>query len=128
MPKIFFLDTGFRNIIINNFQELDNRVDVGSLNENFVASELFKRELELHYWKTKAGAKVDFVVEINGKKVPIEVKTTLNNPKYGRSFKNFVEDYDVERGFILSQKYSNEIKLGKAKIKFIPIFSIIKYL
>ena len=39
-PKFYFLDNGFRNITINNFQEIKNRTDQGSLNENFVASEL----------------------------------------------------------------------------------------
>ncbi len=122
IPKLFFLDSGFRNSIIGNFQRLETRTDFGSLNENFVASELFKKEIKFNYWRTKAGAEVDFVVELNSRLIPIEVKTILKNTKYGKSFKNFVEEYDVERGFILSYKYYNKIKLNKAVIKFLPIF------
>src|SRR3989338_1298452 len=52
-PKSFFLDSGFRNIVIKNLQPLENRPDKGSLYENFVASELLKAGIELKYWRTK---------------------------------------------------------------------------
>lgn len=123
-PKIFFLDSGFRNMTIDNFQETGNRVDFGELNENFVASELWKMEFKLQYWRTKAGAEVDFVIEKNNKKIPLEVKTTLERARYGKALKNFIEEYGVETGFILSLKYADQIKLGKAKIIFAPLFSI----
>ena len=128
ISKLYFLDMGFRNIVINNFQDINDRTDIGAINENFIASELFKMDFSLNYWRTKAGAEVDFVIEINNKLIPIEAKTNLTSPKYGKSFKNFITEYKSERGFILSQQYFNEINLGKAKIKFIPLFSLTKFL
>ncbi|MBU2639427.1 MAG: ATP-binding protein [Nanoarchaeota archaeon] len=125
-PKIFFLDTGFRNHVIGNFQKLDTRTDSGALNENFVAIELFKKEISFNYWRTKAGAEVDFIIEINNELIPIEVKSALKNPKYGKSFKNFVEEYKSKKGFILSSRYQNKIKLNKTSINFSPIFLVSK--
>ena len=46
-PKIFFLDSGFRNIVLRNFQPVGNRTDKGALYENFVASEMLKNGIEL---------------------------------------------------------------------------------
>ena len=53
-PKIFFLDNGFRNWVTKNFQPVKERPDKGWLYENFVASELAKKEIELKYWRTKS--------------------------------------------------------------------------
>jgi len=123
-PKIYFLDNGFRNSAIGNFQEVENRTDRGGLNENFVASELVKKNIKLDYWRTKAGAEVDFVVEKNSKLIPIEVKSKLSTPTHGKAFKNFVEAYGVEKGFILSQDYYDELKIGGARVEFKPLFSV----
>lgn len=35
-PKVYFVDSGLRNYLINNFSALDIRVDKGALAENFV--------------------------------------------------------------------------------------------
>jgi len=122
-PKFFFLDNGFRNLVINNFQELDNRSDAGALNENFVASEIVKKGVELQYWKTKAGAEVDFVIEKNGKIIPLEVKSRLNFPKITRSFRNFLNEYKSNKGLVFSYGLYEELK-GKKSVKFSPLFSI----
>jgi len=122
-PKMFFLDNGFRNLVINNFQEIKNRPDAGALNENFVASEIVKKNMELQYWKTKAGAEVDFVVEKNSKIIPLEVKSTLNSPKITRSFRNFLNEYKSNKGLIFSYALNEKLK-GKQLVIFSPLFSI----
>ena len=121
-PKFYFLDNGFRNISIDNFQELDKRTDKGPLNENFVASELFKKELKLNYWRTKSGAEVDFVVEKEGKLIPVEVKSIIKKPVYGKSLKSFIISYKPNKGYILSEDYYNVLTLVIVKIKFVAIF------
>jgi len=127
-PKLFFLDSGFRNYIINNFQNLDERTDVGNLNENFIASELIKKEIELKYWRTKAGAEVDFIIEKEGKIIPLEVKSNLKNSKITRSFRNFLEKYKPKQSFIFSQAYLDKIKFKNASLYFTPLFSVGKIL
>jgi predicted AAA+ superfamily ATPase len=44
----YFFDNGIRNAIINNFNTLNNRTDVGDLWENYLASERMKKQ---HYQK-----------------------------------------------------------------------------
>ena len=43
MKKVFFLDLGLRNIIINNFNDIDSRQDSGALFENYVYLEIIKQ-------------------------------------------------------------------------------------
>lgn len=110
IPKIFFADTGFRNAIIKNFQELHDRTDKGALYENFVASELYKAGLDVKYWRTKSDAEVDFVIEKNGEITPIEVKSSLKEPETTRSFLSFVEKYSPKKKIILSEAFYGEKK------------------
>ena len=123
-PEIFFLDNGFRNFVIKNFQDIELRADIGAINENFVASELVKRNIELKYWRTQNKAEVDFVVEKEGEMIPIEVKSNLKESKVTRSFRNFLESYKPKKGFILSKKYVGKIKIGKTIVQFNPVFSV----
>ncbi len=119
-PKIFFLDNGFRNIVLKNFQPLKERPDKGSLYENFVASELIKSEIGIKYWRTKAKAEVDFIIESNGKVIPLEVKSDLNESKITKSFHSFLEKYKPSNGIILSEKFLSQ----RDNLSFVPIFSI----
>ena len=123
-PKFYFLDNGFRNVVIGNFQDMNKRPDVGALNESFVASEIFKKEIQLNYWRTNAGAEVDFVVEKDGNMIPIEVKTTIKKPRYGKSIKNFISAYKSESGFVLSRDYVGEAKVLGKTVRFLPLFMI----
>lgn len=119
-PKAFFLDSGFRNIVIKNFHPIENRPDKGSLYENFVASELMKAGIELKYWRTKSMAEVDFIVEKNNKIVPIEVKSNPARTQFTKSFASFLEKYKPANSLILSEKLFAE----KNKTKFRPIFCV----
>ena len=121
-PKIFFLDAGLRNSVLNNFNELDARTDKGSLYENCVASELVKAEKELRYWRTKSKAEVDFILSSSTTLVPLEVKSYLAVAKVSRSFHSFMEKYQSQKGIILSEKLSTE----KEKVLFRPIFQVQK--
>ena len=127
-PRFYFLDNGFRNIALDNMQPLESRADHGALNENFAASEIIKKELAAIYWRTKAGAEVDFIVEKSGELLPIEVKTSLRDVKYTRSFRNFIAEYGPKRGLILSKSFQKEAKLGGSRITFAPIFLLSRFL
>lgn len=70
--KIYFYDNGIRNALIANFNQLENRQDIGALWENFLMSER-KKMLEYQqkwtnswYWRTKEQAEIDNVEEENG--------------------------------------------------------------
>lgn len=49
--KYYFYDLGIRNAIVNQFQDLSNRNDVGSLWENFLFMERLKKTIILIYIK-----------------------------------------------------------------------------
>lgn len=78
--KIYFLDVGIRNAIINNQNPLAIRDDVGKLWENFVIAEKYKKQLglgyktNLHFWRTYEGQEVDLVEDTGGKLIGWEIK------------------------------------------------------
>ncbi|MFH0894351.1 MAG: ATP-binding protein, partial [Bacteroidota bacterium] len=63
--KIYFYDTGVRNMVIGNFTNLDLRTDKGALWENFLISERVKQNLyknnlaKLYFWRTIQQQEVD---------------------------------------------------------------------
>lgn len=119
-PKIFFLDNGFRNTVIKNFQPPKERTDKGALYENFTSSEIAKKGFEVKYWRTKSKAEMDFVIEKKGHITPIEVKSDLKSPKLTKSFYSFMDAYKPKRGIVLSERIFTE----KNNVKFRPIFSV----
>ena len=119
-PKFYFIDTGFRNMVLKNFLPLPTRTDLGALNENFIATELVKKGYPIRYWRTKSKAEVDFIVEVPGGVIPIEVKTTLNKPSISRSFRNFLEKYSPIKGFIASNQLSDEIRINGITVSIVP--------
>lgn len=95
--KIYFYDTGIRNMVIGDFTPLELRQDKGALWENFLISERIK-QLEYqgslaksYFWRTVQKQEIDYV-EINaGKVFGYEMKW---NPKVKAKFpKNFMEAY-----------------------------------
>ena len=87
-PKIYFVDTGLRNAIANDFPATPE--NAGKLFENYIFCELVKMGFSPKYWQTKGSAEVDFVVD---GPVPIEVKTTSSSLKIERSLRSFIASY-----------------------------------
>jgi len=92
--KIYALDTGLlgamleipSSIIISPSQLFTEYN--GAFIENYVANELIKsNEKNLFYWTSKSDAEVDFILNINQKLIPLEVKSgTSRNLKSIRSY------------------------------------------
>lgn len=82
--KYYFLDTGIRNAIIAQFNNLDQRNDVGQLWENFLMIERLKlrsysRIPANHYfWRTYDQQEIDLVEEREGKLFGYEFKWSQN--------------------------------------------------
>lgn len=70
--RYYFYDNGIRNAIINNFNGLNLRNDVGQLWENFLAVERRKKQeytnlyANNYFWRTWDGQEVDWVEERGG--------------------------------------------------------------
>lgn len=85
--------------LINKKEEVNN----GAHFENFVAQQLTANGYEPYFCKKKNIGEIDFVIEMNGKVVPIEVKSG-NSYKTHKALDNFMDvpDYHLERAYILS--------------------------
>ncbi|MCK5282360.1 MAG: ATP-binding protein [Nanoarchaeota archaeon] len=119
-PKVFFFDNGFRNIVIKNFQKLNDRQDKGALYENAIADEFIKNDVGLKYWRTKSKAEVDFVVEEKGEIVPIEVKSNLREMNVPRSLYSFIEKYKPLKAYMLTESLSGKKKINDTSLLFLP--------
>ncbi len=124
-PRIYFLDTGLRNVIANSFKPEPD----GRLFENYVLSEIIKMGLLPKYWRTKAKAEVDFIVENYNILIPIEVKLRTEPNKIKRSLRSFIVTYKPEKAVIISYKgQTGEMKVGKCKVIFTDIKGLLKIL
>jgi predicted AAA+ superfamily ATPase len=94
MPKVFLLDTGLRNCLLNNFQPLAIRADKGELWENTVFRVLADRmDVDaIQYWRTSGGNEIDFILSNSDRLSAIEVKFDQNQVKENK-FKLFKEAY-----------------------------------
>jgi len=90
--KIFFYDVGIRNALIEDFSDLNSRMDKGALFENFIISELIKqnsyleKDFKFYYWRTKQGSEIDVVLERGEELIGVEIKYKRKN--INKAFKN----------------------------------------
>lgn len=78
--RYYFVDNGVRNALINNFNPLSMRNDVGELWENYLIMERLKYQsyTNLHslnyFWRTYQQQEIDFIEDRNGKLYAYEFK------------------------------------------------------
>lgn len=94
--KIYFYDLGVRNALVNSFDKLDGRNDVGGLWENFLIIER-KKLIEKkrwyrnrYFWRTQDKEEIDYVEDYDGRLHGYEFKwgnKTYNIPK------SFIDEY-----------------------------------
>jgi predicted AAA+ superfamily ATPase len=133
-PIYYFIDNGFRNQALKNFIALENRTDMGLLVESAVFQELYKykqqyfKDFELHYWRTKAGAEVDFVLYQNEQNLlPIEVKYRQNYAcAVSRGFRSFIEAYQPKFGIYITANTKGQLMIGNCTVHFIPLTQLKK--
>ncbi len=78
--KYYFYDLGIRNAVINNFNPLNLRDDVGKLWENYLLVERIKKQEYLniytnnYFWRTYDQKEIDLIEEREGKLYGFEFK------------------------------------------------------
>ena len=90
--------------------ETDNTF-LGAMTENYVAQCFKTKNYRLAYWQSEGKAEVDFVLQLDGKVVPIEVKKGRRNR--AKSLGVFMEKYKSEYAIRISKKnfgFENNIK------------------
>jgi len=92
LRKICFFDTGVRNALINNFNPLNLRGDIGNLWENFMISERIKFNQNhgitknIYFWRTHGQQEIDYLEEAQGKLHGFEFKWNQKNYRTPRVF------------------------------------------
>ncbi len=127
-PIFYFYDLGLRNFAYGNFGSLQ---DKGFVFQNFVFNVL-KEKIRLSsskicFWRTKDKAEIDFVVDIEKKPLPVEVKyKKLTTTKIPRSLRSFIERYKPEEALIVNLALDETIVLNRTKINIIPFYKILE--
>jgi uncharacterized protein len=95
--KIYFYDLGIRNSLIQNYNDLETRNDVGELWENFCVLERMKANnnkrhfVNMYFWRTYDQKEIDYIEEANGKLYAFEFK--YSSSKKNKNSALFMETY-----------------------------------
>lgn len=111
-PKVFFIDSGIRNAILDDFST--HRIDRGVLYESFVFEELTKLDIKTNFWRSKTKAEVDFIIQLDNKPIPIEVKSGF--PKITRSLRSFINHYGPKICFILNNEINEQSEINSTTV------------
>jgi predicted AAA+ superfamily ATPase len=107
MKKIYFCDTGLRNMVERNFTEILYRHDNGALFENYVMLELWRNRGtggELQFYRSSDGAEVDFILNRLGDKTAAECKfKALDKPISLAAFNHFCDDESINTRYIINR-------------------------
>lgn len=115
--KIYFYDLGIRNALIQNFNKLDLRLDVGGLWENFCIVEKLKYNqannifFNKYFWRMYSGQEIDYIEEYDGNLHAYEFKY---NPKAKvKKPSKFLETYENTSFNIIHRDNWFEFLLGE---------------
>lgn len=129
-PVFYFYDIGLRNYSIGRFGKMDDLTESGFLFQNLVLNLLldkFSREgAEIHYWRTKEKAEVDFIIDLKDRIIPVEVKCKrLLSPEVKRSLKSFISKYQPDEAWIVNLSLSGELRFERTNLKFLPFWELL---
>lgn len=124
--KLFLSDIGLLASMYGNGIQLkilkrDSDINFGAIYENAAAQELKAQGFLLYYFNGKKTGELDFVIESDGKVIPIEIKSgkkyknhsALNNVLTNKSF-------GIESAYVFHGKNTE----SKGKITYYPIYML----
>ena len=99
----------------------DKNINFGSIYENVVAQELVAHNIDAYYYNNKKRGEIDFVIELEGKVLPIEVKSGKDYETH-RALSNILdcEEYELQKAIV----FNNDNLHTKNKIIYSPIYMI----
>ncbi|MBW2109314.1 MAG: ATP-binding protein [Deltaproteobacteria bacterium] len=129
-PVYYFNDLGLRNYALGLFGNLIAGAETGFVFQNLVLNILKEKLMftpgELHFWRTKDKAEVDFVIILGREVIPVEVKFRhLETIKIGRSFRNFIARYRPQRAYVINLTLERSTQLEETMVHFIPFYRLI---
>lgn len=127
--KLYLNDVGLLTCLLygNNIRAVlddEKSINLGSVYETVVASELAAHGYKLYYYDNRSKGEVDYLIDDYSSlsAVPLEVKSGKDYTVHS-ALNTFVqnEDYHIKKAFVLS----NERKVSsKGKITYLPIYYV----
>ena len=124
--KLFISDVGLLTTIYGKSCKLkivnkEGDINKGAVFENVVAQELHAHGYPLYYYNSKKFGEIDFIVEQNGKSLPIEVKSGKAYNKHS-ALNNLMnaKEYGIEEAFIFT---NDNVKI-EGKFNYLPIYMV----
>ncbi len=106
--KVYVSDLGLlcakKDLMPNDVLYMVDELDdfKGGMVENYVNSQLILNGYTTYYWESDRGAEVDFVIQRDGKIIPIEVKSADNTR--AKSLKIYMDTYKPDYAIKLSTR------------------------
>lgn len=99
----------------------DKDINFGSVYENIVAQELTAHGINAFYYNNKKRGELDFVIELEGRVLPIEVKSGKDY-EFHRALSNIMDckEYDLQKAIV----FNNDNLYVKDKIVYAPIYMV----
>ena len=124
--KLFFSDIGLLTSRYSTAVKIavlnkDSSINNGALFENAVAQELLFKGHNEYYFNSKKQGELDFVIELNGKVTPLEIKSGKDYKRHS-ALNNVLsnDDYDISEAYIFSE---GNVELNRKRI-YMPIYMI----
>jgi len=130
-PLFYFYDLGLRNYALGAF-ELEIFSKIQSFNFENLVLNLLKEKIEytgksIHFWRTKSGAEVDFIINSKPNPIPIEVKySKLKEPKITKSFRSFLKKFEPKSAYVVNLSLRKKVKINNTSLFFITFQDLIK--
>lgn len=106
--KIYVSDLGLlrakKDLAANDILYMVDEINdfKGGMAENYVNSQLTTNGYPTYYWESERGAEIDFVIQREGRLIPIEVKSADNTK--AKSLRVYMETYKPDYAIKLSAK------------------------
>ena len=99
----------------------DKSINFGSVFENTVAQELVAHGIDVYYYNNKKRGELDFVIELEGKVLPIEVKSGKDYEVH-RALTNIMDcnEYEIPESII----FNNDNINVRGKYIYAPIYMV----
>lgn len=119
--KVYLSDIGLLRVLskisVNEIITEKNMIYKGAFIENYIAENLYSKYKELYYWSIDNMYEVDFLINIDGDIIPIEVKASDNTTS--KSLNYYINRYKPKYSIRLSTKNFGESN----GIKSIPLYA-----
>jgi len=124
--KLYLNDVGLLTAMYGNDIQLkilnhETEINFGALYENVAAEELTAHGFRLFFFNNKKLGEVDFLVESEGKIIPLEIKSGKNYVRHN-AINNLlkIKEFDIDKGYV----FCNSNVKKEDKITYYPIYML----